>query len=141
MDAEMTADGPESAPTPAPSQPPREKTKITYDKYMSILSLLVRRINADETSAGTGVEEDELKTWYLEQKEDEINSEEELEAERELVKKVLKRMVKDNVVMQIRGEGLMEEDGAGEGSSRDAGRVVYVLHPNVALEELGGVEA
>ena len=141
VDAEMTADGPESAPTPAPSQPPREKTKITYDKYMSILSLLVRRINADETSAGTGVEEDELKTWYLEQKEDEINSEEELEAERELVKKVLKRMVKDNVIMQIRGEGLMEEDGAGEGSSRDAGRVVYVLHPNVALEELGGVEA
>ncbi|KAF8246201.1 MCM-domain-containing protein [Wilcoxina mikolae CBS 423.85] len=126
----------------APEPTPREKTKITYDKYMSILSLLVRRINADETSSGTGVEEEELKTWYLEQKEDEINSEEELEAEKELVKKVLKRMVRDNVVMQIRGEGLREEgDDAGEGSSADAGKVVYVLHPNVALEELGGVEA
>jgi len=43
--------------------------------------------------------------------------------------------------MQIRGEGLREEDDADEGSSADAGKVVYVLHPNVALEELGGVEA
>ena len=40
--------------------------------------------------------------------------------------------------MQIRGEGLVGE--AQEGSSRDAERVVYVLHPNVALEELGTAE-
>jgi DNA replication licensing factor MCM6 len=140
-DQEMAAPASAASPTPAPSSsaPPREKTKITYDKYMSILTSLVRRINADETTSGSGVEEEELKQWYLEQKEEEINSEEELEEEKELVTKVLKRMVKDNVVMQIRGEGLMDGD-AGEGSSAQAERVVYVLHPNVALEELGGVE-
>lgn len=37
--------------------------------------------------------------------------------------------------MQIRGEGLIED--AGEGSSSTASRTVFVLHPNVALEELG----
>ena len=34
--------------------------------------------------------------------------------------------------MQIRGEGL---DG-NEGSSREAEKVVYVLHPNCAVEEM-----
>jgi DNA replication licensing factor MCM6 len=137
-DREMSSSA--AAPEPTP-QPVREKTKITYDKYMSILNLIVRRVNADEMTTGKGVEEEELKTWYLEQREEEINTEEELEEERVLVTKVLKRMVRDNVLMQIRGEGLVDgEDDAGEGSSRDAEKVVYVLHPNVALEELGGTE-
>lgn len=135
---------PEATPTatPGPSQH-HERTKITYDKYMSILTLLVRRVNADETNAGSGVEEEELKLWYLEQKEDEISTEQEYADEKALCTKVLKRMVRDNVLMQIRGEGLRDRDEgeAGEGGSAGAGKVVYVLHPNVALEELGGVEA
>ena len=77
--------------TPAP--PPR-KTKIEYDKYMGILNLLVRRVNEDEQRSGEGVGHEELVVWYLEQKEEELGSQEELEAERALVGKVLKRMVK-----------------------------------------------
>ena len=41
--------------------------------------------------------------------------------------------------MQIRGEGLVGE--AAEGSSADGGKTVFVLHPNVALEELGATTA
>ncbi|KAG0639328.1 MCM2/3/5 family-domain-containing protein [Tuber brumale] len=124
-----------STPGMSSSQPPREKTKITYDRYMQILNLIVRRINEDELTTGQGVEEEELKTWYLEMREEEINTEEELEEERALIGKVLKRMVKDNILMQIRGEGLVGE--AAEGSSAEGGKTVFVLHPNVALEELG----
>lgn len=40
--------------------------------------------------------------------------------------------VQDNIFMQIRGEGL---DGD-EDSSRDAEKVLYVLHPNCAVEEM-----
>lgn len=36
--------------------------------------------------------------------------------------------------MPIHGEGLV--DNADEGSSRDTERVVYVLHPNCAVEEI-----
>lgn len=78
--------------TPAPA--PGRRTKITYDKYMAILNLLVRRVNEEETTTGEGVESEELTVWYLEQKEDDLNTQEELEEERELVGKVLKRMVK-----------------------------------------------
>jgi DNA replication licensing factor MCM6 len=75
-------------------QQSRPKTKITYDKYMKILNLLVRRVNEDESRAGEGVEQEELLVWYLEQVESEINNEEELNRERDLAVKVLKRMVK-----------------------------------------------
>ena len=77
--------------TPAPVG---RKTKITYDKYMAILNLLVRRVNEDEMTSGEGVEHEDLVVWYLEQKEEELGSEEEMEAERDLVTKVIKRMVK-----------------------------------------------
>jgi DNA replication licensing factor MCM6 len=122
--------------TPGPSS---KRTKITYDKYMSVLNLLVQRVNEDEMTSGSGVEGEDLVMWYLEQKEDEIGSEEELLREGELVRKVIKRLVKDNILMQIRGEGLVGEEG--EGSAAEGERVVYVLHPNCAVEEMGRVES
>jgi DNA replication licensing factor MCM6 len=39
--------------------------------------------------------------------------------------------------MQIRGDGLVDNDEEpGPGSSATAQRVVYVLHPNCAIEEM-----
>ena len=72
----------------------KEKTKITYDKYMSILNLMVKRVNSDQTAVEDGVEENELLTWYLEQRESEMETQDDLEKERDLARKVLKRMVK-----------------------------------------------
>lgn len=72
----------------------KPKTKITYDKYMKILNLVVRRVNEDESVAGEGVEQEELIVWYLEQIESELNNEEDMQRERDLATKVLKRMVK-----------------------------------------------
>lgn len=36
--------------------------------------------------------------------------------------------------MQIRGEGLADEQGEGLGSDE---KIVYVMHPNCAVEEMG----
>ena len=38
--------------------------------------------------------------------------------------------------MQVRGEGLMDEDENPAQSSTQAQRTVYVLHPNCAVEEM-----
>ncbi|KAE9961577.1 hypothetical protein BLS_001737 [Venturia inaequalis] len=119
--------------TPAPEQQ-KSKTKITYDRYMAILNQLVMRVVEDQASAEDGVEEEELLVWYLEQREMEIETQEDLEEERALAKKVLKRMVKDNILLPIRGEGLADEQGEGLDG---AGKVVYVIHPNCAVEEMG----
>ena len=93
-DDDGDVDGAAAARASATPAPASRRTKIEYDKYMSILNLLVRRVNQDELENGSGVDHDDLVVWYLEQKEDELNTQEELESERALVGKVLKRMVK-----------------------------------------------
>lgn len=134
-DLEEAAAGPARATSQTPAAP--RKTKITYDKYMRILNLLVRRINEDETTTGEGTEQEDLILWYLEQTEGELGGVEDMARERGLVKKVLKRMVKDNIVMPVRGDGLVDDDGATPaGGARSAEKVVYVLHPNCAVEEM-----
>ncbi|EGO59994.1 hypothetical protein NEUTE1DRAFT_121681 [Neurospora tetrasperma FGSC 2508] len=125
-------------PSAAPSQAHREKQTISYDKYISIVNLIVSKVAEDETQgSGEGIEGEQLVEWYLEQKEEEMATEEDYHEERRLVGKVLKRMVKDNILMAIRGQGIVGEEGtAGEGTSaRAEGNIVYVLHPNCAVEE------
>ncbi|OKL58208.1 DNA replication licensing factor mcm6 [Talaromyces atroroseus] len=133
-DSPMGGDDDEPVPESQPAAP-SQKTKITYAKYMQILNLLVRRVNADESASGNGVEQNELLTWYLEQIESEINNNEELEQERNLAKKVLKRMVKDNILMPIRGQGLMDETQDDE-HTQPPQQLVYVMHPNCAIEDV-----
>ncbi|KAF2226907.1 MCM2/3/5 family-domain-containing protein [Elsinoe ampelina] len=113
----------------------KQRTQVKYDKYMSVLNHMVRRVNDDQDESGDGVSEEDLVVWYLEQVEGEMESAEDLEAEGVLARKVLKRMVKENILMQIRGEGL-QGDANGEGSSRGQERTVYVMHPNCAVEEM-----
>lgn len=77
--------------TPAPGT---RKTKITYDKYMKIMNILVRHINEEEMSTGEGVEGEVLVQWYLEHIEDELQNVEMHDAEAVLVRKVMKRLIK-----------------------------------------------
>ena len=70
------------------------RTKITYESWTKAVNLLVRRVNKQEMTTGEGVESEELTIWYLEEIEDTIESQKQLEGEKELVNKILKKMVK-----------------------------------------------
>jgi DNA replication licensing factor MCM6 len=85
--------GPSSA-APAAVSGEKQKTKISYDKYISVVNILVQRVNEDEMSNGEGVDGETLVEWYLEQKENELNGEADYHAEMALTKKIIKRMVK-----------------------------------------------
>jgi len=94
----------EQSPAPA-----TKTTKITYEKYSEMMNALASKIKDDEESTGEGPEHEELILWYLEYVEDEIQNETELEQERALVRKVLKRMIKVShrviiVVLVVDGE-------------------------------------
>jgi DNA replication licensing factor MCM6 len=80
--------------TATPAVAPREKTKITHDKYVAMRNMFVKRVNEDQEETQDGVEEEELLVWYLEQKEGELYTQEDMETERALAKKVLKKVVK-----------------------------------------------
>lgn len=73
----------------------KKKTAVTYEKYIAMVNLFVSRISDDEASGeGEGVEAEDLLQWYLEQKEEELDGEDEYHSELALAKMVLKKMVK-----------------------------------------------
>ncbi|KAI7687877.1 hypothetical protein KC353_g20042, partial [Hortaea werneckii] len=106
--------------------------QIKYDDYIRIHNMLLNRVSQDQETAEDGVEEEDLLVWYLEQIEEDLTSQEDVEGQKGLAKKVLRRMVKDNVLMQIRGEGLADEEGEG---LQQSDRVMYVVHPNCPIDE------
>jgi hypothetical protein len=63
-------------------------------RYMEIMNLCVLHLSDIERDTGSGVDREELIQWYLEQKETEFESEEELELERELIAKALTKLSK-----------------------------------------------
>jgi DNA replication licensing factor MCM6 len=139
--------------TPAPA--PRQRTQIKYDDYIKIHNMLLHRVNEDQSAAEDGVDEEDLLVWYLEQKEAELQSQEDMDEQKSLARKVLKKMVKvclipllplivsqcnlltslfqTNVLLQIRGEGLADEAGQGLQETK----TMYVVHPNCVVDDIG----
>lgn len=71
---------------------------ITHDKYMTLQSLIVLHLSHIERETGKGMDRDELVDWYLELREAEIQDVEELEYEKELILKMLKKLVKVSIL-------------------------------------------
>lgn len=140
-DVEMDDDEPQAAPeedTPmdapeAPSQPAqvappaeeRQSKSIPYEKYLLMMRLMVKKVADDDAAGGEGVSSEDLVEYYLTQVEDTLNTEREYYAERKLAYKVLKRLVRDRLLMSVAtgGDALPEDAGV-----RDVRRV-FILHP------------
>ncbi|KIK29092.1 hypothetical protein PISMIDRAFT_89712 [Pisolithus microcarpus 441] len=126
--------------TSAPA-PPKRRMIITHDKYMTLQSMIVLHLTATEHETGRGIDKDELIDWYLELKESEMRDVEELEYEKELITKVLRKLVKDNYLIEVRGD-VQESLPDSVGDSADLSlpqdgenvRVYYMVHPSVDTE-------
>ncbi|KAK0388768.1 hypothetical protein NLU13_5011 [Sarocladium strictum] len=120
------------------AQSQKRQHKITWEQYTKMVNMFVQRINDDESGSGDGVNGETLVSWYLEQKEAEMEGEEDYHREKALAAMVLKKMVKENILMALRGEGLTDADAAAAPTSSSAATasIVYVLHPNCAVEEI-----
>lgn len=100
---------------------------------MEIMNLCVLHLSDVEREAGMGVDREELIQWYLEQKELDFETEEDLDNEKELIGKCLVRLAKDNYLMEIRGdvrEGLKSGTPAEQESmdtDGDGDKVFYVV--------------
>jgi DNA replication licensing factor MCM6 len=104
VDGEEDASARQEVEGSSSQAPQRQKTKITYDKYMKILNMLVRHINEAETNEGQGVEGETLIHWYLEKIEGQMNNVEDYKNEMALTRKVLKRMIKVFLALQSETE-------------------------------------
>ena len=73
---------------------PKKRMVISHDKYMELQSMVVLYLSEHEQKTGKGLDREELIDWYLEQKEEGMQDIEELEYEKELIVKLLRKLVK-----------------------------------------------
>ena len=85
---------PSAAPREMTPQPPKRRMIITHDKYMQLQSLIVLHLSQVERETGRGMDRDDLIDWYLELKEAEMNDVEDIEYEKELITKMLRKLVR-----------------------------------------------
>lgn len=78
----------------------KSKTVLSYDVYMAMANMIVLKLDMVEQETGSGMPRSELVQWYLEQKESEISSEDELLTLEDLVRKVLKKLVKVSEILR-----------------------------------------
>jgi DNA replication licensing factor MCM6 len=88
-----TGAGPSSYAGPAPPAP-KKKMVISHDQYLQMQSLIILHLSEVERETGAGMDREDLVDWYLESKEDQMQDVEDLDYERELVTKVLRKLVK-----------------------------------------------
>lgn len=73
--------------------PKRKMITISYEAYHRIATSIVLHLRRHSQSNSEGLRKSEMISWYLQLKEDEINSEEELMEQRKLIKTVLNRLI------------------------------------------------
>jgi len=120
-EAEGAAEGAGAAPGPQR----RVKMKITYPEYQRIGQMLALHLQSQQ-EAGAEVKEEDLTNWYMEQVEDEIQTEAQLYEQQNKVQLIISRMInKDRVIVVFR---------ASEDPMKPEGRVL-VKHPNFHIGE------
>lgn len=110
------------------------KATINYDKYVAMMNLIVKKISDDDSLGGEGLTKDEIVDWYLHQKEDDLETEQDYHNERALAYKVLKRLEKDRILMSVT-QNINDDVLPGDEYDRaqQASRTVYIIHPNCAI--------
>ncbi|KAF8914237.1 mis5 protein [Gymnopilus junonius] len=126
---------------PLPTAVPKRRMVISHDKYIELQNMVVLHVSEHEEKTGRGLDREELIDWYLEQKEDDIQDIEQLDYEKELISKLLRRLVKESFLIEVRGDAqdsLMSADGESQESSAamegENVRVYYMVHPSVDTE-------
>lgn len=128
MDVETMA-----PPAPAPARP---RDQITHQDYTAMVNMVLGKLGENhsdnEDALQVGLTLEQLLEFVLEQFEEDMNNEEDLERQARLVKKVIRRMKKNNLVMTVRGN-LENLDASGNPVRTEE---VYVIHPNAAASSM-----
>ncbi|KAJ3741048.1 MCM2/3/5 family-domain-containing protein [Lentinula detonsa] len=117
---------------PAASTSTKRRMIISHDKYITLKSLIIYHLNEFERDAHSGLDRDDLIDWYLETKEEEMQDIEDIEYEKELITKMLRKLVKENYLIEVRGDvqDTLPESGF-SGTEGENMRVYYMVHPSV----------
>jgi DNA replication licensing factor MCM6 len=114
--------------SPQPQQ--KKKLRLNYDEYKSISNLIIMYMRREENrleeegSESEGLKRSQVVNWYLSEIEDEIETEAELIEKKELIEKVLDRLIHhDQVIIALAEAGSDHEDDP-----------IIIVHPNYVVD-------
>lgn len=126
----------------------RPKVSITAEQYEDMRKKLVLRVAHEEQETNHGLSRQDLIDWYLEDKEAQIETVEQLDEERIVVTKVINKLLKEKSLLElVAGSGQNGETQESEGdaemdltgtsgplSSSSSPRFLLICHPALDLD-------
>lgn len=102
---------------------PRRGIKISYDRYHEMQNMVLMRVHAVESDTMLGMKKEDLVQWYLEEREDQMETLDQYEDEKSLINKVIKKLIKDECLVQLNNTTDEDESQTttdGQNSQNDA---------------------
>ena len=129
--------GPATQPLTTNSGPKKAVISLSAEDYQKIVGQIIIEIKKSERESGElGLHRSHIIDWYLELKEPEIVSEDQINYHRKLIKSVLNRLIrKDNILIEIQDRTRLNEeaDSALDPEILDNDPVL-MIHPNYTDE-------
>ena len=127
-----------SAPvTPTPEmQTHKKKLTMSFEEYKNLSNMLILYMRSEETRAERetseetkgGLKKSELVAWYLDQIQDQIDSEEELLERKNFIEKIIDRLTyHDQIIIPLSTADWRSKD-------KEADDPVLVVHPNYIID-------
>jgi len=117
---------------------PKKPLKLLYEEYKSMSDLIVmylRQVEVRSEEEGTqGVKRNDVIEWYLNEIEQDITSEAQLVEKKDIIDKVLDRLIHhDHVLIALSSKELAERGKHAKETKDD--NPLLVVHPNYVLED------
>lgn len=117
----------------------KKKFTLSFEDYKNLSTMLVLHMRAEEARCevegnDTGIKRSNVVTWYLEQVADQIESEDELISRKNLIEKLIDRLIyHDQVIIPLKTSTLkpriqVQKDFVEEDDP------LLVVHPNYVVE-------
>jgi len=101
-------------------QEEKEQLTINYNAYMRTANLIVYFIRRKESEPEQGIKQKEIERLVMKEKEDEMESEQDIERENKLLKFVIHRLIEVDHILLIKQQS----------DSQDVTERVIIVHPN-----------
>ncbi|XP_073401657.1 DNA replication licensing factor MCM6 [Dendrobates tinctorius] len=122
------------AEEPKETTAPKPSLRLSFTEYRRISNLLVLQLRKMEDDDESSQKKSELINWYLKEIESEIDSEEELVNRKQIIEKVIHRLVHyDQILIELSQTGL-KGSGEEEDATKDEDPFL-VVNPNYLLED------
>ncbi|KAI8150264.1 MCM2/3/5 family-domain-containing protein [Fennellomyces sp. T-0311] len=119
----------------------RQRVRIDYDKFVQIKLMLAHKLRSLQASDdNVGIRRSELVLWYLEQREEQLLTEEHYEQEKTIIEKVIKKLAKPEheTLLEIRQDAEYDTSDSApidEDDETSEDDPLIMLHPNCVLLE------